>query len=229
VVADIGANEGEWTLSLLDAIPAERRQRARITLHVFEPIPSTLTRLRSSLAGHEFGHLAHVQQLAMSDKIVDARIAILSETGGINTFHPDETADRLLKEWIEVRTTTLDMFCELQDIAGIHLVKSDTEGHDLSVLRGARGLLVAGRIDAFQFEYNHRWIFSRSFLRDVFEIVAGLPYVVARIMPAHIEVLPRWHPELERFFEANYLVVRKPALDWFDVRYGTFDVSNTYA
>jgi hypothetical protein len=58
--------------------------------------------------------------------------------------------------------------------------------------------------------------------------VAGLPYCVARILPNSIEVLPAWHPELERFFEANYLLVHDRAICWFDARMGVFDVSNTY-
>jgi FkbM family methyltransferase len=226
---DIGANEGEWTLSLLDTLSAERRREISITLHAFEPIPSTVIRLRASLASHALGQLAQVQPVAVSDKICDARIAIMSHTGGTNTLHPDPSSDHSVKDWFGVRTTTLDAFCELHGIAHVHLLKSDTEGHDLSVLRGARDLFASGRIDVFQFEYNHRWVFSRAFLRDVFEIVSELPYVVAKVMPAHIEILPGWHPELERFFEANYLLVREPALAWFDTHFGRFDVSNTCA
>ena len=130
---------------------------------------------------------------------------------------------------IEVERTTLTDFCRQRGIGHVNLVKSDTEGHDLSVLRGARELLAAGRVDLLQFEYNHTWVFSRAFLKDVFELVEGLPYRVARIRPNSIEILDGWHPELDRFFHANYLLVREPALAWFDVRYGTFDDSNTYA
>ena len=229
MVMDVGANEGEWTISVLNKLSKDQFRGTKICLHAFEPVPSTVARLRSSIADHQFGSIAQVQQEAVSDQAGDARIAVMSETGGTNTIHPGNAIECPIQDWLDVRTTTLDAFCELHGITHVHLAKSDTEGHDLIVLRGARGLLAAERIDAFQFEYNHRWVFSRAFLRDVFDLVAGLPYVVTRIMPAHIEVLPNWHPELERFFEANYLLVRKPALDWFDVRHGAFDSSNTYA
>jgi hypothetical protein len=96
------------------------------------------------------------------------------------------------------------------------------------VLRGAYELLREERIDVLQFEYNHRWIYSRAFLKDVFALVADLPYEVARITPDALETLPGWHFELERFFEANYLLVRRPALDWFACRRGGFDASNIY-
>jgi hypothetical protein len=110
----------------------------------------------------------------------------------------------------------------------VHLVKSDTEGHDLRVLSGARKMLSQGRIDVFQFEYNQRWITARFFLKDAFALVAGMPYTVARIRPSHIELFEAWHFELERFFEANYLIVHERALGWFDVQRGGFNGSNVY-
>jgi hypothetical protein len=39
-------------------------------------------------------------------------------------------------------------------------------------------------------------------------------------------VLDHWHPELERYFEANYLIVNARALEWFDARRGWFNESN---
>jgi ribonucleotide reductase alpha subunit len=41
--------------------------------------------------------------------------------------------------------------------------------------------------------------------------------------------LPNWHPEIERFFAANYALVHDRALGWFDVHRGIFDKANTYA
>src|SRR5262249_37180876 len=38
---DIGANQGDWTRSLLTLIPEERRTRNSICIDLFEPVPST--------------------------------------------------------------------------------------------------------------------------------------------------------------------------------------------
>ena len=153
----------------------------------------------------------------------------MSETGGTNSLNFDQALSRNALGFVDVEKTTLTRFCDENGIAKVALAKCDTEGHDLLVLRGARDLLAAERIDVFQFEYNHRWVIARAFLKDVFELIDGLPYAVARIEPDHIEVFPEWHPELERFFQSNYLLVRKPALVWFDARECRFDESNTYA
>ena len=225
---DIGANEGEWTLSLLDALSAAGRGSQGTRIRSFEPVPATLARLRSAVDRHELGRLVSLQPVALSDTAARVEMTIMSATGGTNTLHGGGDAPATGSR-LEIQTITLDAFCAQEGIARIHLAKADTEGHDARVLRGAHAMLTAGRIDVFQFEYNHRWVFARSFLKDVFDMIAGLDYVAARITPDSIELLPAWHPELERFFEANYVLVRRPALAWFTVRHGQFDGSNTYA
>jgi FkbM family methyltransferase len=228
VAMDIGANQGEWTLSLLEALPAERRRRGNVEFHLFEPVPTTVETLRRRVDHDEFGKIAQIHSLAMSDKSGAASIAVMSETGGTNSLHLEKTGGTPPGGWVGITTVTLTEFTRQHGIEHIHLAKSDTEGHDLAVLRGARELLSARRIDVFQFEYNHRWVFSRSFLKDAFELIEGLPYRLGRIMPSHLEIFESWHPELERFFEANYVLVDVAALGWFDARSGRFNESNIF-
>jgi FkbM family methyltransferase len=227
-IVDIGANQGEWTLLLAEQAHALARPAGSITVDLFEPVPSTIERLEPALRPLDGRLIYRVHPLAMSDTSGKVRINIMSETGGTNSLHGGADARAAPGRFIEIDTGTLDEFCAGRAILHLHLAKCDTEGHDLNVLRGARGLLTAGQVDAFQFEYNHRWVFARSFLRDVFDLAAGLPYSVARIMPDHIETLPAWHPELERYFEANYMLVHERALPWFSVKAGRFDDSNVY-
>ncbi len=150
----------------------------------------------------------------------------MGEMAGSNTLSPG--ADAPPGGWIEVETTDLAAWASRKGLQRLHLVKADAKGHDLFVLRGALPLLREERIDVLQFEYNHRWVFARAFLKDVFDLAAPLPYALARITPAGVEILPEWHPELERFFETNYCLIRRPALDWFSCRRGRFDAANTY-
>lgn len=226
-VLDIGANEGEWSLSML-LVEANAGRLGTMRIDMFEPVPATLLRLRAALALALTEGVAHIHELAVSDRSGRVPMAIMSDTGGTNTLHPDGASSAPRGDFIEVEKMTLALFCERESISHIALAKCDTEGHDLSVLRGARPLLAEGRIDVFQFEYNHRWIHARAFLKDVFDLISGLPYCLARILPNSIEILPTWHPEMERFFEGNYLLVHDHAIDWFKARTVAFDVSNTY-
>jgi FkbM family methyltransferase len=227
-VCDIGANQGEWSWSLLKQASAERLSHGRLHVDAFEPVPGTAARLAETIKAWRGGQCMHLHALAMSNAPGEAQMAVMSDTGGTNTLHYDGVAKMI--GTCNVRLETLANFCAAENIAHIHLVKCDTEGHDSKVIIGARPLLLEQRIDVLQFEYNHRWTLARSYLRDVFEMIAGLPYKLGRLRcNGRIDIFEEWHPELERFFESNYVLVRVPALAWFDAYYGTFDQSNTYA
>ena len=108
----------------------------------------------------------------------------------------------------------------------MHLFKCDTEGHDLEVIRGALSMLMERRISLLQFEYNHRWVYARNFLKDVFDTVEGLPYRIGKIQPDHVVILDKWHPELERYFEGNYLLILDEAMDWLPTLQSHMDCNN---
>ena len=103
------------------------------------------------------------------------------------------------------RITTLQDFVEVAGLDHITLVKIDTEGHDLAVLRGAQALLEQRRISVVQFEYNHRWVYSRSFLCDAFDLLRPLGYCLGKLTPLGVEFYPGWDPDLETFVEGNYV------------------------
>ena len=58
-------------------------------------------------------------------------------------------------------------------ISAIDLLKIDTEGFDLNVLRGAKGALDRGAIKVIQFEFIPADIAMRVTMRDFFEILHG--------------------------------------------------------
>jgi FkbM family methyltransferase len=223
VFFDIGANLGLWTNMLING--AQQVGLADFRVYAFEPVPETRAQLENNLRGLEGD--VRIIPMALSNSQGVADIAIASRTGGTNSLEFDRNAPQELP-LVSIDKTTLSQFCKTEGVDHISLVKCDTEGHDSLVLEGALDLVNSGRIDVFQFEYNHRWIYSRSFLKDVFDIVHGLPYRVGALSPGGIDLFEEWHPELDRFFERNYVVVRDAALSWFDVHQGRFDASNVY-
>lgn len=229
VVLDIGANQGDWTRRLLKTIPGTRRGKQNIAIELFEPVPATRERLLTMLRQEDDNGVCTVHPIAISDKSGSFDMAVMSATGGTNSLHFGGSAEAPPGGWVKVETQTLTELFAARGLAKAHLVKCDTEGHDLKVLQGARDLLAARRINVFQFEYNHRWVHSRSFLKDVFDLIAGLPYRLGRVEPTSIELLAEWHPELDRFFQSNYVLIAEDSLSWFNLHRGTFDGSNTYA
>jgi hypothetical protein len=72
-VFDIGANEGQWALSLLDTL--RPTPASEVSLYSFEPVPATVQRLRDNIARHPLSHIVRVQQLGLSDKTAQSRMA----------------------------------------------------------------------------------------------------------------------------------------------------------
>lgn len=129
VILDVGANIGQSALHL-------RRYFPRATIHSFEPIPATFVVLEAHT--RRFPRIvAHASAVGEKTGVVAMRTAENSEMSAIV---PDGSPGILCR----VPITTLDEFCAtLGDVA---LLKIDVEGHELAVLRGANGLLAAGRV-----------------------------------------------------------------------------------
>lgn len=219
VIFDVGANVGDWTRQLL-AEEKKLGDRHRLSVYAFEPVPSTMNTLRQRLPTDRRD--LHLEALALSGTAGVANIHV-TEHSGINSLHP-VAGQR--SEQVSIRMSTATEFCNERGIAHVHLLKCDTEGHDMEVIRGAAPLLRAERISILQFEYNHRWVFSRNFLHDAFQAIEGLPYRLAKLQPDRLQLLKSWHPELEKFFEGNYALVHRDALPWVRAEEVTFDESN---
>lgn len=205
VVLDCGANVGEYSLMV-------RRTAAKlsrnVTLHAFEPSALTFTRLKENLEAAGFKNETHLHQLALSDAPADAAVFRINKAGGgTNTLVQAGETGGADEEKVVV--STLDCFCEQQGIESVDLLKIDTEGNDCNVLRGGQTMFGAGRIRVVQFEYNHRWIYARRYLRDAFEFLGALQYQVGKVTPRGIEFYRQWHPELEKFVEGNYVACRE--------------------
>lgn len=216
-VIDIGANRGLWSLSLLAA--AKRARKSAVVVHACEPSSYTCGLLREALKGEP----AVINQLALSDAVGEAVMSVVAPGAGTNSLHPAMKSS----ETEIVKTTTLDAFTSDRGMTHIRLIKIDTEGHDFQVLQGARGLFVKQLVDVVQFEYNHRWIYARAFLKDVFELLSTTQYHIGKLTPHGIEFYSRWEPDLETFVEGNYVICTASLLDrlpripwWKDERPG---------
>jgi FkbM family methyltransferase len=196
VVFDVGANVGQWLSRLL--AEAARQGVDGLDVHAFEPSPYTYERLRENLGSEA----VHVNRVAVSDSVGEATLYEAHRGAGSNSLY--ERDDRPVTAQV-VETTTVDAYCRQRGIDDILLLKSDAEGHDFSVLRGAAQMLESGRVGVVQFEYNHRWIAARAFLRDAFEYLGPLGYSIGKLTPYGVEWYARWDPELETFREGNYV------------------------
>lgn len=197
ILFDIGANKGDWSHRALKCLT---REKFASRVYAFEPTASTFAHLRQRFA--DDARLT-AQRIALSDRSREIDLFVVGDLAGTNSLYDADGARRE-----KVGAMKFDQFLLQKGIDRVRFVKSDTEGHDLNVLRGAEESLRQGKVDIWQFEYNHRWINGRAVLKDVFDLVEDKPYRIGKLYGNGVETFERWHPELDRYFEANYVLVR---------------------
>ncbi len=225
-VVDVGGFTGYWSLHLLNT--CQEAGLTEVSLVVFEPSDESRAKLLDRLKAAPSQYRVKVRTEAVSDRAGVSAFDIRSTRVGTQRLLPDaEKIDAGIAR-ADVTVTTLAAVFEEEGIREADYVKSDVEGFDLGVMQGARPLLEQGRIGVLQFEYNHCWIDTRTFLVQVFELVETLPYSVCKIVPEGLERFAAWHPEMETFFDGNYALVRNDLLGAFGVAAGGFDKFNTF-
>jgi len=216
VLFDVGCNRGNWSAH---AFEAALRHNKRPTIHAFEPEPSALHGLADRFRDTPSVRLNHS---AVAEKSGSMDFYVIGAAAGTNSLSKVPGAVP-----VTVPVTTIDDYCDGHGISFIDFLKCDVEGFDSHVIQGAKSLLSAGGVGVLQFEYNWRWILARRFLRDVFELCRGTQYMIGRLGPGRIDVFDEWHFELERFFEGNYVLIRR-GVQIPGARLVTFDSTNSF-
>jgi FkbM family methyltransferase len=217
---DIGANLGDWSVQLLNLLPAGGH-----IVHAFEPAPEQFSSIGKRCPAAVVNGQLKVHQLAIADRSGTTSFTLTGGQTG-NSAISNEYSD-LAGEAITVTLATLDQFVRDHQIDQIGLVKIDTEGNDFNVIFGAQEMLAQGRIAVLQFEYNWRWVAFGHMLHSVFKLAAPTPYKLARLTSTCLEVYDAWHPELERFFETNFALVHQDFIDKIPHQNVKFDLGNT--
>jgi len=131
---DVGANIGQTVLELRGAIPGA-------VIHAFEPFASPFAELRELATG-------------MVD-VVPVQVAMGASTGSLEMQAQERSVLNSLvqregavsgRPAETIRIDTVDHYCADRGVDAIDLLKTDTEGYDLDVLRGAESMLRAQSI-----------------------------------------------------------------------------------
>lgn len=199
VCFDVGANQGDWTATLLAANPA-------VEVHCFEPA-GAWPRLRD----RDLGPRVVKNNLAVGDAPGELTLHV----GSVDTYcsvydDPSNTPVAADRGTVRVGVTTIDDYCRERQIDRIDFVKIDVEGHELAVLRGAAGMLSRRAIRCVQFERSWWAIPARVFLKDIMEFVNGHGYALFKIYRKGIRPIEKYSHHLDDFQYSNYLAVADP-------------------
>jgi len=131
VIFDVGANRGE-------TIKRFREVFAGPVIHAFEPGRDTFAELQRRSAGIPDLYLNNFALGAQSE----SRLFLQSEPDTMSSFlEPSVDAWGEIKDRYPVEVTTIDDYCAARAIERIDVLKSDTQGFDLDVVKGAQQMI----------------------------------------------------------------------------------------
>ena len=208
VMFDVGANIGDYSLCLRDHLPAA-------SIYAFEPAESVYQELarRINAAGANRQIQAYNLGFSDSEKLVELYSYTVegqdaSVLSSIDRRLPTQVLDVRTHRSEQIRVRTIDAFCAAEGIDRVDFLKLDVEGHELSVLRGARRMLTAGAISAIQFEFGPANIYSRTYFYDFWSLLSGM-YDIFRIVPKGIAPIGYYGEHREIFLTTNYLALKR--------------------
>jgi len=206
VLIDIGANQGNYTKEALTI-------NSNLKGFCFEPHPKTFNRLSENLS-----HLKNIKTINKGLSNSSGNIALYDYPDRDGSTHASIFKEVITgihhsKKYVahHIDVTTLDEFIEKEQIDEISLLKIDTEGNELEILRGGAKALSSGKIKAIHFEFNEMNVISRKYFRDFWEILRG--YKIYRLLPNGMLEIKAYNPlYCEIFAYQNIVAIIPPAL-----------------
>ena len=154
VMLDVGANVGVYSVRAGVLVGPEGR------VYSFEPVPTTLERLRQTIAINTAQNVTVIPK-AITNECGIVQINVYEGEGlsGWSTLgrHPMVRPDGATVTpavAIDVEAETLDEFCAREGIGHVRLCKVDVEGFEPNVFEGATRMLSEQRIDVVLFEIS---------------------------------------------------------------------------
>jgi len=174
VIFDIGAHVGEVAKNYHQNFP-------NATIFAFEPFPDSYSELeRNSKPIKEIKPL----QIAVADSVGEKTFysSAHSPMNSLLKFSPDigeHYAEYVVSKEnsLTVSSTTLDLFCEDNNIQRINICKMDIQGAELLALQGGKELLKNSLIDVIYLEVSFNKIYeSQAWFHDVSNFLVQFDY-----------------------------------------------------
>lgn len=198
VIFDVGANVGNYTLALLSLLG-----KTHASVYSFEPSKSAFAKLRDNMKNTKNVFLHNI---ALGEENKNATLFYDTQASGFASFYKRRLEHfNIHMDFSEtVDVTTIDTFCLQENIKRIHFLKMDVEGHELSVLRGASGMIENKLVDFIQFEFGGCNIDSRTFFQDFYYLLSP-NYRIYRIVRNGLYRINSYEETQEIFMTANFL------------------------
>lgn len=182
-LVDVGANAGSYSREFQTMVHCNR-------VHLFEPIPELYARLPSDDTCKKYNMALGAENTT----------AVFNQAAAPSR-KKSSFLDRPFYREKNIKITKIDVDVRrLQDVIPgehVHVLKIDTEGHELEVLRGCEAMLDNKAIDHIQFEYGGCFRDAGLKLNDVVEFLHQFDYGV-------YDLLETGFKRIENYQDRNY-------------------------
>lgn len=148
VIFDVGGNTGQ-TLTLFNkGFPGS-------TIHTFEPNPAAFAQL--SQTARSLPRI-HLNNIGLASEPGEKTFVENARSDMSSFLEPDGWGDVVARPTLPL--TTVDEYCETNNVEFIDILKSDTQGYDTEVLKGARRMMREHRIHMVYVEliFSHMYV-----------------------------------------------------------------------
>ncbi len=173
-IIEVGAYIGEHILQYC--------RHKNLTIHAFEPTPSTFKVLNQNLQPYQNQHKLYLNNIGLSNNIHKAEMYVYNEQlCGANSLYlyPSQIQKNPNYQTIQVQLDTLDNYMTKYGIEKIDFMKIDAEGHELAILQGCKDALQNGKISAIQFESSN--IITKIIASEIFDLLTHYHFKFYRI------------------------------------------------
>jgi FkbM family methyltransferase len=202
VVFDVGANIGDYAEHVISRLSPDN-----LRLYCFEPSASTFATLTNRLSGHQGIHLSNVALGSKEGKLTLYSNAPGSGVASVYNRRLDHFGVTM-ENTETVKVSTIDAFCDNNNIDFIHLLKLDVEGHELEVLKGTQLLLARNGVGAIQFEFGGCNIDSRTFFQDFYYLLNDR-FKIYRVLKHGLFPIQEYKEIYELFVTTNFLALQR--------------------
>ena len=200
VVVDAGVNRGDYSRCVLQLA---REIGVAVEIHAFEPAPACVAELRTAFAGEPAFRLT---PSALSDRLGEATLYDGQSGSSLASLVPRAQHSQANGGSVSVPLLRLDDYLGTHRIARVDLLKLDVEGHEVAALRGLGERLRPETVDVIQFEYGGAALDAGTSLRDLYRLLEGRGYALAKLFPRALE-LRNYRPWMDHFSYANYVAL----------------------
>lgn len=200
-IFDVGGNVGNYSKSLSIFF------NDKATIHSFEPSKKTYeifletTKNIPNIIPNNFGFCDHIQNQLLYTNCDGSGLASMYQR---NLDHIGISMEKSE----EIALSTIDNYCEVNNLQRIHFLKLDIEGHELKALNGAKKMMGEKKIDFIQFEFGGCNIDSRTYFQDFYLLLKD-NYKIYRILRNGLFEISKYKETYEIFTTINYLAIRK--------------------